>query len=358
MNAKTWIPLSAAVAFGTGAAYVGYTLISTSDTRVIVKEQKLADVVVAARGVAAGTKLTAADLRTIRVTPETAPKDAVAEGGLLIGRVTLFTLRAGQPLNDSLLAGGGATAGLTAILPKGFRAITIEVDRFSGMHEFLRPESRVDMVSGFRENEQMAVRTVVQNVRVLAVDGLLDGQEQTVDEKADQQRQQSEKRSVTLMVTLEQAAAVELACVSGKPRLTLRAGDDTELSAFDGLTLAELRGVRTGEPSPASDPFAGSGPWTTTPVSADAPAIATTRPSGPSTRPGQFARTEGQVGAVAVPPPVRFHVVEIIRGGLVTRESFPVKSDLPTTRPQPPVDPWQRDPAREYVGNDTRSATE
>ena len=361
MNVKTWIPLSAAVAFGTGAAYVGYTLISTSSTRVIVKEQKLVDVVVAARPVAAGAKLVVEDLRVQRVTPESAPKDAVAQAAVLVGRVSLYTIREGQPLGENVLAGGDTVAGLAAILPKGFRAITLEVDRFAGMNEFLKPETRVDMVSGFREGEEMAVRTVVQNVRVLAVDGLLDGQTVPVTEGGEKDRQTSATKSVTLMVTLEQAAAIELATVSGKPRLTLRAGNDGELSAFDGLTLAELRGVRPDRPSGPETGFAGVQPWDTpetrtVPISSDATTRPTTRPG--DTAAGQFVKTDGQVGAVPVPPPIRFHVIEVIRGGLVSRESFPVKSNAGDEPQRRAADPWQGNPTHEYAGNDTRPADE
>ena len=378
MNAKTWIPLSAAAVLGTGAAYVGYTLVSQTPVHVAARAVKMGELLIAARDVPAGTKLAADDLRTMSVKAETMPQGFAATPDAAVGRVVTEPLHAGQPVGEALLAAPDTPAGLAAILPKGYRAITVALDRSAGVAEFLKPESRVDVVSGFREGEEMSVHTVAQNLRVLAVDGLLAGQKKP-EVDGNHNDPPASTSSVTLMVTLEQAAAIDLATTLGKPRLTLRAGGDRELSPFEGLSLAQLRGMtrRTGDlppevrpEMPRRDPVAVA-PWMPTqPVST--PATAQVPPS-PSTRPtvDPFARSERTTSAAADdgewPHSVRY--VEIIRGGVVTHEP------VPTTRPSGPIAPTEPrhgvkaatppaappaapEPQHEYVGNDTRPATE
>ena len=366
MNAKTWIPLSAAAVLGTGAAYVGFTLVSQTPVRVAAKPVELATLVIAARDVPAGTRLEADDLRVMSVKPGTLPEGFAADPAAAVGRVVIEPLHAGQAIGDALLAAADTQPGLAAVLPKGYRAITLELTRPAGVAEFLKPDARVDVVSGIRDGEEMSVRTVAQNLRVLAVDGLMAGQKRPEAEEGKSEPPPSANSNVTLMVTLEQAAAVELATVMGKPRLTLRAGGDQELSPFEGLTLAELRGVRPTNPTtpavaqatppqlPGRDPF-GVSPWEPTqPVYAPS-----TRPSSRPTA-DPFARSE----TTTTPPaggewPQAVRYVEVIRGGVRTREAVPMPSaGKPADDPKAADTGVKPDPAHEFVGNDTRPAAE
>ena len=363
MNAKTWIPLSAAALLGTGAAYVGYTIVGQTPVRVAAKPVKMADLVIAARDVAAGTKLAAEDLRVMSVEAATLPEGFAAAADTAVGRVARERLRAGQPIGESVLAADGSPDGLAAVLPRGYRAITIELARPAGVGEFLKPEARVDVVSGFRDGEEMTVRTVAQNLRVLAVDGLMAGQPKPAVEDGRGEQAVRTNCNVTLMVTLEQAAAVELATVMGKPRLTLRAGGDRELSAFEGLTLAEMRGVRPfvpmtvpmTVPTPTQswrDPLAVA-PWgdeqpVSTPATMPAPA---TRPTA-----DPFARGGPTVFDDESPAAVRY--VEVIRGGIVTHESVPDGRPRPPEKAEAPEPSRPAAPQHEYVETDRRPVDE
>jgi pilus assembly protein CpaB len=90
------------------------------------------------------------------------------------------------------------------------RAITIEVNEFSGVAGMIAPGCRVDVVATIQasNNEELSSHTIVQNVSVTAV-----GQRVTArpDPKDDPQQQQQAFRSVTLLCTPEEAEAIQLA---------------------------------------------------------------------------------------------------------------------------------------------------
>ena len=382
MNLKPWIPFAAAATLGTTAAYVGYGLVTRQAVQVVVEKAVLDEVVVAARDVPAGTRITADDVQVLKVQPGTMPAQGlVANLADVAGKVTTTSLRAGQPVATGAVADSAAT-GLASLVPAGHRAIVVEMNRSAGVLEFVVPEARVDVVSSFRDGDVLAVRTVAQNLRVLAVSGRVDGE--TVPEpEADggggpppPPRQgnapvgdASATIGVTLMVTPEQAAAIELASVGGKPRLTLRGAGDGELSDFEELTLADLRGSREPiNPAGASD---AADSWEryaeATPVQWQPPvvpaveAVEQVSAETPSTKPA---------AEPAAPPPVaaqpRPHVVEVIRGGVLSREavpSAPAGHARPAATSLPKADAPAAPATRPiydsvYVGADTSPAAE
>lgn len=319
MNPKIWIPLSAAAITGVGAAWAGYQLVGQRPAPGAVQQVRFDDVVVAARPISAGAELAAEDLRILRVERGSMSGDAASTPAALIGRVVVEPIATGQPLSAKLLAQSGTTPGLAATLPKGFRAITLEIDPHSGLENFLQPEAHVDVIAALGTGDTTTARTIAQNVRVLAVAGRLRGQrlEKTGEEEASLKN----KYSVTLMVTPEQAAAVELACDSGTPRLMLRPGGDEDISPFMGMSLAQLRGDEF------ADPFNATGsewePDRSIPVVTDPTPAPTTEPAQAT------ATTPADPVAPAPAPPKskpRTHVIEIIRAGIVTRTEMPLRS--------------------------------
>src|SRR5690606_38693445 len=163
------------------------------------------------------------DLSVIRVEPGAVTADAFTSPDDLVGRVVASPLKPGQIMSTSLLAAQGTSPGIGALLPAGYRAITLKVDRYSGLQGFIHPEARVDIVGAFGNGDSASARVVAQNVRVIAVEGRLGGQ--TAEAGGNDAAAVSSDFNVTLMVTPEQAAAIQLAAGAGMPRLTLRAGN-------------------------------------------------------------------------------------------------------------------------------------
>src|SRR5213595_3390401 len=142
MNWKTWVPLIIAVILGLIAAKVGRDmLVNRKDSG---PEGQLVRIVIAKRDIAPGHTLEAADLVSAGFPPESVPRGSFKQESELAGRVAVMQVIQGQPVLDSFLAMTGAGAGAQAIVPPGMRAVTIEVNEFSGVAGLLVPGCRVE----------------------------------------------------------------------------------------------------------------------------------------------------------------------------------------------------------------------
>ena len=312
MNAKIWIPLTAAVLTGSAAAWTGYQLISHQAVPAAAQPVLMDNVVVAARPIAAGTELTSADLAVVRV--ERGSISGMLSSVLAAaGRVTSEPIAQGQPVSASLLAEVGTVPGIAAALPNGFRALTLQMDPHNGLAGFLQPDARVDIIAALGSGDAATARAIAQNIRVLAVAGRVRGQsfERTGEEAASL----ANRYSVTLMVTMEEAAAIELALDAGMPRLALRPSNDQDIQPFAGLTMAQLRGEVLGEPFELAQ---------TLPIAVDP----TVPPVAPATKPSEIHVTP----PAEAPKRAQTHVVVVIRGGVMSRTEIPLRASNTTER--------------------------
>ncbi|MEZ0265437.1 MAG: Flp pilus assembly protein CpaB [Phycisphaerae bacterium] len=204
------------------------------------------------------------------------------------------------------MAAKGATGGAQAMIPKGMRAVTLEVNEVNGVAGLLAPGCRVDVVQTLRMKEQdadaMMAKTIVENLKIIAV-----GRRTTNTGPEPEQL----ARSVTVLATQEQAEVLDLASRMGQPRLVLRNSLDEQKTGGKGVTVATLRGT-------AVD---GDGP--------DAAAQSFLKMFGnPTTKPSAKGQPQADATVpVSVPPPApEFRSVEIIRGGATSNVRFPVSS--------------------------------
>lgn len=236
MNIKAWIPLVVAVVLGLIAAIMARNLTAPS----AVETGKIAgtvEVVTANRNIAPGEEIRPEDLALRTIAAADAPEGTFLDVTELTGRVAMVQMVKGQPVLESLLAPSGVAAGLQALVPEGMRAITIEVNEFSGLAGMIVPQARVDVLATVQGNGEPTVsRTIVQNVEVKAV-----GQRVSIHQEKSDGEPQEFARSVTLLVTPEQAEAIELAAVTARPRLVLRGSNDRTVAQTNGVTLTELR---------------------------------------------------------------------------------------------------------------------
>jgi pilus assembly protein CpaB len=138
---------------------------------------------------------------------------------------------------DSLLAPRGSGVGLQALVPKGMRALTVEVNETTGVAGMITPGCHVDVVStlnGANKDETLAC-TIVQDVLVQAV-----GQRLSSARNPDE-KEPPPVRSVTLIATPRDAEAIELASSTGRTRLVLRGANDRTVTDSTGVRFVELR---------------------------------------------------------------------------------------------------------------------
>ena len=241
MNWKTWVPLILAMVLGVVAAKVARDAISKNQSAV-APSGKTTKVVVAKSDIQPGKELSDADVTTAEMEADRVPAGAFRDPSALNGRVCETLTVKNQPILEQMLAPTGTGSGLQALVPAGMRAITMEVNEFSGVAGLIAPGCRVDIIAtinGGDANGQIA-KTIVQNVKVTAI-----GQKTTIGNDAPPSPNEMFK-SVTVLASLGDAEAIELACSTGRPRLVLRGGRDNTVVATAGISIGELRAGGSG----------------------------------------------------------------------------------------------------------------
>jgi pilus assembly protein CpaB len=149
---------------------------------------------------------------------KTARPDAVNQ---LSGAIVRVPVGAGQPIYDPMVVFAKGSGFMAAILPKGMRAVAMNIAPDTGAGGFILPEDHVDVLLTRHDRAQekatgievLVSETILQNVRVLAVD-------QSAEEKGGQQVVLG--KTVTLEVTSSQAETLALAHQQGTLSLALR----------------------------------------------------------------------------------------------------------------------------------------
>jgi pilus assembly protein CpaB len=163
---------------------------------------------------------------------KTARPDAIHQ---FVGAIVRVPVAAGQPIYDPMVVFAKGSGFLAAILPKGMRAVAMDVAPDSAAGGFILPGDHVDVLlthhdkEAEKENagtEKILSETILRNVPVLAAD-------QTVEEKGNQKV--AVAKTVTLEVTPSQAEELELAHVQGTLSLSLRSLLDSQDTAPEGL---------------------------------------------------------------------------------------------------------------------------
>jgi pilus assembly protein CpaB len=176
------------------------------------------------------------------------PKDMVPHGALTkledaVDRAISIPLVMDEPVLDSKLSPKGAGRGMAALVPNGMRAYTIQTPNVAqGVAGFILPGNRVDLLLSVDEGVTIGNRPVaggtttmlLQNVEILAVD-------QKTVAPAENKMDAKELRSVTLLVSPQQANLLTLAQAKGKLYLALRNLEDKNPATTRPATLDELR---------------------------------------------------------------------------------------------------------------------
>ena len=300
MNVKTWIPLALAIVLGLIAAKVARDTLARNRASA-PPQSKTVKVVVASAQVSPGQELTADLLALAPIAAEAPPRGAFTDPKAVVGRVAATQMFAGQPVLDSLLAAQGTGAGLQALVPRGMRAVTVEVNETSGVAGLILPGCRVDVVttlSGTSREQTVAV-TVVQDVLVQAV-----GQRMSAASRPED-KDQAPVRTVTLIATPREVEAIQLAASTGSVRLVLRGPNDHGITDSSGLAFTDLW----------RDEFAAP----VEPVTPPPPAVV----QAPATQPVAVQQPVDPFGPEA-PRPRR--TVTLIRGGVRSEVVFDLGS--------------------------------
>jgi pilus assembly protein CpaB len=234
----------------TGAVLCGLLAVMLV-TRYIATMQNYAkdlnNVVVAKTEIPLGAKITAEHLALAPIPNGSAPEGAFRKLDEAVGRVAVVPIGVREPITNLKLAPAGVGAGLQAVIPEGYRALTVKVDDIVGVSGFVMPGSFVDVVAVILPAAQGAAqgpisKIVLQNIKVLASGAKLDSPQD--------QRQPTDVKAVTLLVTPEQAEKLVLAANESKLQLVMRNYGDQEDSQTTGANKATLLGGDSVKPIP------------------------------------------------------------------------------------------------------------
>ncbi len=156
------------------------------------------------------------------------------------GAIVRVPMAAGEPLRDNKIIKANGSGYMSAILPAGKRAVSIEIAPETGAGGFILPNDRVDVILTHRDtqadktsNAQTTIgETILSDVRVLAIDQLVqekDGQRVLIGKTA------------TLEVSEQQAELLAGARQTGVVSLALRSLADAKPSSDATTTQHEPR---------------------------------------------------------------------------------------------------------------------
>lgn len=162
-------------------------------------------IVVAARDLDRGTVLQASDLRVAEVP---APLEgAFANPKEAAGATLLVPVKSNEPLLEERVSPKASAAGPAGLVPSGMRAVTVHIVQSESLLAMLRPASRVDLQAVSEGNGPVQLRTVLENIEVLAPN------------VADNHPGSA---AITVLVRAEDADLVALADAGSHMRISLR----------------------------------------------------------------------------------------------------------------------------------------
>jgi pilus assembly protein CpaB len=244
-NKRLLFVLAGAAAFGLIAAIAVSRYLASAQAL----SRNMNMVVIAKGDIPLGTKLDSSLLTAVQFPSDATPDGAFQSTDKVEGRVVTVNIAAREPITDFKLAPEGSAAGLSAVIPEGYRAMTVKVDDAAGVAGFARPGSLVDVnvviePSGDRASDQGPIsKIVLQNIKVLASG-------QNIDQPKNDDREAQQVKAVTLQVTPGEAEKLALASSEGKLQLVMRNSIDQDDEKTTGVDKRTLLGGEHAAPQP------------------------------------------------------------------------------------------------------------
>ncbi|MGI6680745.1 MAG: Flp pilus assembly protein CpaB [Bdellovibrionota bacterium] len=201
--------------------------------------EKIYQVLMAARDIKSGERLSPAMFRK-----EPRPSSVLLGGEFkdfseLQGLYAKEDISASDTIDASKVTNKKPVNTITANIPEGYRAVTINVDVTSSVEGWARAGAFVDVVWNSVLQGKPSATVIVQNAKILSAERVVEGNTQE-----GQVSQAQVPSTVTLLVLADDATKIHLAATTGKLSLQLR-GDDTDEKRDanrSSLTIDDLLG--------------------------------------------------------------------------------------------------------------------
>jgi pilus assembly protein CpaB len=242
-NKRFFVVLTGALIFGLLAAVSVSRYLSNAQAF----SRDMTTVAVAKVAIPIGTKIIPEQVMMVQFSKESTPDGAFNSPDKLAGRVAVVNIAPREPITEARLAAEGTAGGLSAVIPEGYRAMTVKVDDVVGISGFIMPGTLVDVVVVIHPDDNSAAqgpisKIVLQNIKVLA-------NGQNIDQP-ENQRDANTVKAVTLQVTPEQAEKLALASSEGRLQLVMRNSIDQGDEQTTGINKRSLLGGDHATPAP------------------------------------------------------------------------------------------------------------
>ncbi len=254
MNKNVMIVLGGAVAIALLVAMLVQVSLGGKKKVAPVQEAKV-EILVASKDLGIGRELQEDDLRW-----QEWPKNSVFPGAVtreegkkasdaLEGRLARDVAK-GEPVMESALLGTGKGNFVAASLEPGMRAVAIEVSASSMVGGFIGPGDFVDIILTYKDSistndenplvqemvelnlDKLATETILQNVKVLAVDQMA---------KRPEEDKIKVGKTITMAVSVMDAERLSLAEELGDLTLALRGVGDDKIVQKEWPTVSDAR---------------------------------------------------------------------------------------------------------------------
>jgi pilus assembly protein CpaB len=200
-------------------------------------EQRIADarrppetieVIVASRDLFQGISINEDDLFQVDIEEKFVTAGVFRSADHVIGRLPKDRILANEFIREERLADPKGGLGLNAVIPRGFRAISLNIDNAQAGGGFVQPDNYVDVIVTIPNPEtgEMETNPVLDAVYVLAVNDQTGASERKDDDDVKGKARRKTKPSVTFAVTPEQAEQLAAAAAEGSLQILIRNGLD------------------------------------------------------------------------------------------------------------------------------------
>lgn len=201
-------------------------------------EERTTQVLVSIRDIKNGEKLEPSMFKT-EIRPEGMVKDSdFRDFSQINGFFAKTDIAFRETIDESKITKRKPVNPITANIPEGYRAVTINVDVTSSVEGWARAGAFVDIVWNSMVNGKPSAFVIVQNAKILSAERQVEGNPQ--------EGQAPVPSTVTLLLLADDATKIHLAETTGKLSLQLR-GDDVEngVETRTSLTIDDLMGKNT-----------------------------------------------------------------------------------------------------------------
>jgi len=198
-------------------------------------------VMVAARDLYQGITITEEDLYAIEIPPRFLSEGVFLSPDHVVGRIPRERVLANEFVRSSRLANPESGIGMNAVIPRGMRALSVNISDGRALSGFLNPGNYVDLLVTMApedDSKDLETKTLMQAMFVLGVNSRMGAE--TRDEARKLRGQQHQ--TITLLVSSEQAEELAFAEHQGDLRLLLRNDNDVDANPVPGVDMDDLRG--------------------------------------------------------------------------------------------------------------------